>query len=148
MRAIKTDKAAEENTQSRHYTHKSCKHSVNPLVGAVVQKPLDTLPLFRNGSHPECGAVPIGAEPSGERSKPGPNATVYVTLTKQEPIERVTRANSGKALHRSAVACGALAAGSATEQGAGGRSRGGARKDPRAPAAQVWPQERAPQGRP
>ena len=46
---------------------------------------------------------PLDPSPGVSDAKPGPNATVYVTLTKQEHIELVTRANSWKSLHRRAV---------------------------------------------
>jgi transposase len=46
---------------------------------------------------------PLDSSPAVSDAKPGPNATVYVTLTKQEHIELVTRANSWKSLHRRAV---------------------------------------------
>ncbi len=46
---------------------------------------------------------PLDPSPAVSDAKPGPNATVYVTLTKQEHIELVTRANSWKSLHRRAV---------------------------------------------
>jgi transposase len=46
---------------------------------------------------------PLDASPAASDAKPGPFATVYVTLTKQEHIQLVTQANNWKSLHRRAV---------------------------------------------
>lgn len=46
---------------------------------------------------------PLNASPAASDPKLGPNATVYVTLTKQEHIELVTQAHSWRSLHGRAV---------------------------------------------